>query len=297
MTKEKYETIIIDHCEQCGGTWLDPQELSKAIESTKMEHSDEAITSILNHQRSTKALNEHKKNINCPKCHEPMKTIQFAGDTGVYIERCVNGHGHFLDRGELSNLEIISETRLMKRGQHPRQLNAAIKGEKTCPRDHTKLDEIRVNSEAIDYCPSCSGIWCDHKELRGILNIGAKNKNTAEKPTVAKPFEIDLSEWLNCTVCNAPMIRVNYSGSSDIFIDRCPNDHGVWLDKSELERLINFQDYWKSALPKYRESLNSLLAAIETKVTDSYNNSVDEGTKSILKHSIPGRLYYMLKEE
>jgi Zn-finger nucleic acid-binding protein len=51
------------------------------------------------------------------------------------------------------------------------------------------------------------------------------------------------------------MRPVNYSASSGVAIYRCIQDHGVWVPKGGLDRLVVFVDTWdrflKSATPYY----------------------------------------------
>ena len=41
---------------------------------------------------------------------------------------------------------------------------------------------------------------------------------------------------LACPRCNKPMDTANYNYSSGVVIDKC-RDHGIWLDKNELEKV------------------------------------------------------------
>jgi Zn-finger nucleic acid-binding protein len=74
---------------------------------------------------------------------------------------------------------------------------------------------------------------------------------------------------LACPKCNGVMHPVNYSYSSGIIIDRCA-DHGIWLDRGELDKVQLSRETWaKKALESkdHWEEMVSKVAA-EQKVID-----------------------------
>jgi len=45
---------------------------------------------------------------------------------------------------------------------------------------------------------------------------------------------------MNCPLCTDQMLRPHHRGGVEI--DICPNCHGMWLDRGELEKLIGTTD-------------------------------------------------------
>ena len=110
-----------------------------------------------------------------------------------------------------------------------------------CPNCKNSLNEkITVGAVAIDRCSACGGSWFEGDELRK-----AKDEKTAD----AKWFDFDLwkdqslfkVEEVNriCPLDNAKLFKLNYDNSS-IEIDACKECDGIWLDKGEFEKIIEY---------------------------------------------------------
>jgi len=61
----------------------------------------------------------------------------------------------------------------------------------------------------------------------------AAQKTQEDEDVVAQMKE---EELMNCPICKLPMSKDSLNG---IIVDRCLS-HGVWLDKGELEVMVNF---------------------------------------------------------
>jgi len=104
-----YEDVEIDKCEKCNGTWLDDGEIVKIIQ-TKEEVFDPKLV------RETLALGftgvppkEQQTVVNCPKCQAGMAAINYDYSSGIILDRCPEGHGLWLDGGELEKVQIVRE--------------------------------------------------------------------------------------------------------------------------------------------------------------------------------------------
>jgi Zn-finger nucleic acid-binding protein len=86
------EGIEIDHCVECGGTWLDSGELELIAEFEGVEPGN-----------LSNALRAEKTGIHstrrCPRCNKKMDS--FCLENSIELERCPYGHGLWLDKGEL----------------------------------------------------------------------------------------------------------------------------------------------------------------------------------------------------
>ena len=56
----------------------------------------------------------------CPRCHETLPPVNYQGNSGIIVNTCENGHGIWLDAGELPKIQIFMEQwdRVM-RGDNP----------------------------------------------------------------------------------------------------------------------------------------------------------------------------------
>jgi len=91
----------------------------------------------------------------------------------------------------------------------------------------------------IDLCPACSGVWLDPDHFKYLTS---ERDVYADRHIPHQYVKQSLSSeygYLPCTQCEKLMLRVNFGGISSILIDIC-RDHGVWLDKGELEQIRCF---------------------------------------------------------
>ena len=68
-----------------------------------------------------------------------------------------------------------------------------------------------------------------HDDGDGVLPIG-------EAPTTAGDIQV---VYRPCPCCSAMMNRYNYARISGIILDGCKN-HGLWFDRDELRRVLDF---------------------------------------------------------
>ena len=110
-----------------------------------------------------------------------------------------------------------------------------------CPTCGTHLNNYKVFRMSFEGCPKCKGIWLIKDELRELKNnlwhgsmrwmndeIDAVEKASARKTDRA------------CVKCKSvKMVAVTF-GKSTIIIDRCPQCHGMWLDRGEFKSLTDY---------------------------------------------------------
>lgn len=250
MGEKNYEGVIIDECAGCGGTWLDESEIS-AIVSTKQEtfSEEEQIAAI---EAKGKDAGEGKR-ISCPRCSKPMAVFQYTVNSGVLLNRCPDGHGLWLDKGELEQVQIVMEEFDEQFGRLKPAKDLPQIGTKVCPRCKEPLREVIYETTSIDLCPKCKGAWCEGDELGKIVQsreIAFSDEDHKDiVPDESKAVTASESQQvasLPCVACGQTMRRSNYSYTSGIIIDGCRYGHGVWLDKDELERVQVFVERWET---------------------------------------------------
>ncbi len=86
--------IEIDHCVNCGGTWLDRGELGLIAELAKVKAGG-----------ITRALYEMKPvgpgKGRCPRCSAKLKSVIVQEDPPIRLDGCPRGHGLYFDKGEM----------------------------------------------------------------------------------------------------------------------------------------------------------------------------------------------------
>jgi len=266
LREKDYEGILIDVCGDCGGSWLDYGELSPIIDRRQERFSEEErITTFKELGVDVSA----GKIYNCPKCGQQMQKFTYAISTAVIIDRCPQKDGLWFDKGELEKIQIVMEEHDNSLGRMGELTHKDILlGIKNCPRCHQQLFEINYEGEKIDLCQICAGIWCDNDELYQILKIREKKFASSDYPEITAKKEDakvatghELIDCLNCPICGHLMERINYNYTFGVIIDRCRKNHGIWLDKDEIEKLQVFversegkeDEYLKEYLPKLVE--------------------------------------------
>jgi Zn-finger nucleic acid-binding protein len=117
----------------------------------------------------------------------------------------------------------------------------AIQQGVACPRCKGELRTRELGHTSITECGSCSGIWltqeaflrlCDRTEAAAI-------GDGQLRPGPVGPAQPARQGYIPCLACSQLMARKNYASASGVIIDLC-REHGVWLDASELERILAF---------------------------------------------------------
>jgi Zn-finger nucleic acid-binding protein len=127
------------------------------------------------------------------------------------------------------------------------------------------LSEGFVFNIPIERCVSCGGTWLEEGRLKWIIEVGPKSL-PADRSRAATRYSVESKpayslrgdetrRIVKCPYCVCIMRPVNYSASSGVAIYRCIADHGVWVPKDGIDRLIVFIDTWdrylKAAAPYY----------------------------------------------
>lgn len=106
----EYEGIIIDVCDTCGGEFLDADELGHVIRAREAVFP-EAMREQIGNRATVFGIpaDETIRQVNCPKCGQPMKVINYCGDSGIYVDRCTGCGGFWLDADELEHVQVFQE--------------------------------------------------------------------------------------------------------------------------------------------------------------------------------------------
>ncbi len=103
-----------------------------------------------------------------------------------------------------------------------------------CPKCGGRLEVIKSNDNHLDKCLMCGGLWFDKNELISVLTGDIDYMIDGIRDDESKEYD---NRTGLCPLCNVSLDHVNSEIRDDISIDRCPDCHGVWLDKGELTTL------------------------------------------------------------
>lgn len=102
-----------------------------------------------------------------------------------------------------------------------------------CPACKNPMIILELNHVEIDFCSACKGIWLDSGELE--LLFQNSESNSLYDSFTLKPDYIE--EKRKCPICKIKMEKVEFD-STNIVLDRCTNNHGLWFDNGELSLLL-----------------------------------------------------------
>ncbi len=105
-----YEGIDVETCNECGGCWLDADELGSIVRLREQRFTAAQRSAIdTAGQLHGIPIDDIERNIVCPGCDASTGPINYGGDTGIIIDRCSKCRGIWLDVGELEHIQMLVE--------------------------------------------------------------------------------------------------------------------------------------------------------------------------------------------
>ena len=113
---------------------------------------------------------------------------------------------------------------------------------KKCPRCKGEMVLQKLGEVTMLECQHCLGLWldvatfekiCADREQQSAV-LGAATLSTSSR----RVSETKVS-YIPCPECAVLMNRANFAKYSGVIIDLCKR-HGVWFDRDELSRVIEF---------------------------------------------------------
>ncbi len=106
----RYEGVSIWTCHACGGE-LVPGEALGQIVNLREERFDTESRAILESAQPHFGVPTvaRERELRCPLCCSVMDVINYAGDSGVYVDRCPGCQTVWLDEQELENVQVLME--------------------------------------------------------------------------------------------------------------------------------------------------------------------------------------------
>ncbi|HPO68413.1 MAG TPA: zf-TFIIB domain-containing protein [Candidatus Pacearchaeota archaeon] len=122
----------------------------------------------------------------------------------------------------------------------PKTLSSNILVNKKCPICKISLESAILCNTEIDYCPRCFGLWFEEDELRWAKDEKDKDLNWLDVDLWKDPKKFKVSYGIRlCPSCRLPLYEVYY-GDSKIIVDVCNVCKGIWLDRGEFKKIIDY---------------------------------------------------------
>ena len=105
--------VEIDRCFVCEGLWFDPNELERILENYAYELQKISLDSTVfdGNEAAGNYDSFDSKHGDCPKCKVKMFRSRFGE---IKADTCPNGHGIWLDGGEIASLKFIKQKNLFE---------------------------------------------------------------------------------------------------------------------------------------------------------------------------------------
>ena len=108
-----------------------------------------------------------------------------------------------------------------------------------CPRCKGSLRTEKYHHVKFDICNDCRGIWVSGQQFRALAvllsteeGVESNAKLTFEARRVLRASKNNPVRF--CPHCEMAMREFNYAYDSNIFLDRCEQCKGIWLDPNEI---------------------------------------------------------------
>ena len=214
--------IMLDHCRNCGGFWLDGGELNLVDqELTKiMPVSGHGFSDFVNNvhvpfwsKRIKRPSSETDFKVAVPpvrgatldgaterKCPTDRANLDLYKLLGVQFEGCPKCHGMWLDKDELRKLKNqINDGQLHWLNREVDNLDSvsAVSSSRACPKcpSSTLRSIIFGQSKVvIDSCPQCHGIWLERGEFDSITTYLRDEATNATPHDIALELRDDLKK-------------------------------------------------------------------------------------------------------
>lgn len=126
-----------------------------------------------------------------------------------------------------------------------------------CPKCKVFLEKEIFHNVEVDYCPKCMGLWFEENELRLAKDDKDKNLQWLDIDLWEEESKFKVSDGIRmCPLCRVPLYEVRY-GDSPVVVDVCGLCHGIWLDRGEFKRIIEWlkEKANKEVLDNYTKNL------------------------------------------
>ena len=265
LVQTRNDQISYDICEACGSLWLDAGELDKMALQVEGSIEYSSIDKIPGASESSKR---------CPRCEDTdLDKVSFIG-SDIALDRCRNCGGFWLDGGELdlinrelegimpvegkgfsefvNNLHLPYWHKRVKRRSSQTDFEIEvppIKGAKleseteyVCPACSAKLNLYTIFRTKFEGCPKCKGVFLDKNELRMLKDRATKGSWNTLRWMDDEVEAIDKANVMpsnrSCPKCKEVSLVSGSFGDSKILVDWCPQCKGTWLDRDELQSII-----------------------------------------------------------
>ena len=132
-----------------------------------------------------------------------------------------------------------------------------------CPVCKDSMVVLELEQVEIDYCTGCEGVWLDAGELELLLETEDERSRLINLFKEAKP---EKEKSFDCPICGKRMLKFEVGEQAKVVIDKCKKNHGLWFEKGELKKVVEF-----GSENKQNKIINLLTEMFEIKISSKNN--------------------------
>jgi len=132
-----------------------------------------------------------------------------------------------------------------------------------CPVCKELLVVLELEQIEVDYCTSCDGVWLDAGELELLLETDEERNRLIN---LFKQAESHKEKSYACPICGKHMLKFRIGEQEMVMVDKCKKNHGIWFDKGELKKVVEF-----GSDNKQNKIVNLLTEMFESKISSQNN--------------------------
>ncbi len=105
-----YEGVPIHTCDACGGEFVGGEEFARIVDNRHEKFSDQQRLELAECKPSFgRTASQPDRSLECPACGRKMNVTNYAGDSGIFVDRCSVCGGLWLDHTELERIQVVME--------------------------------------------------------------------------------------------------------------------------------------------------------------------------------------------
>jgi hypothetical protein len=110
-----------------------------------------------------------------------------------------------------------------------------------CPKDRSPMIVVEHQQIALDYCPTCRGVWFDRGELELVMEKACRDDTDLCLADIFHRREAATDEpKRRCPICNITMRKERLGTAPAVIVDVCAaRTDGLWFDGGELHQVLS----------------------------------------------------------
>ena len=159
----------------------------------------------------------------------------------------------------------------------------------SCPDCKAAFVARQAGVAGFSECPRCGGLFLTRESFDAVVKDAATRERARALDEVPARVEPERGfHYRPCPVCRKFMNRSNFGGGSGVILDVC-GPHGVFLDRGELTRVVDFLEKggWEKVKKREIQRMEEEASALESRkslaATGGYGVAESEGGELLSK--------------